>query len=107
MPALAKRKVPPLKAGERHAHGCERCGLRYQDACRTPLVNAVCGSCKSEGKFGRPLWDRDGDPIDCCYLESVLASEDVRSRFYLGGSNDWYKCRCSRTHPFKPTRSPS
>jgi hypothetical protein len=88
--------------GKHHAHGCRSCGQRYTDACRTTDVDGPCQDCRG-GKHGRPIWDLNSDPADCCYQHSKECDIWTRGVYDLAGTRTWYRCSvCSRTHPFKP-----
>lgn len=80
--------------------GCPGCGLRT-------MVNrndAVCQDCSTLGPYGRPLWDRNGDPLACCYVLSAPITEtSVLQNFRCGGDTPWWLCSgCQRAHPYDP-----
>lgn len=47
------------------------------------------------------LWERNADPVACCYSQSVKAGPVERDKYGLAGDGEWWICRgCSRTHPY-------
>jgi hypothetical protein len=86
--------------GSLHAHGCTRCHIRYQDACRE-LADRLCTGCRG----GRPwqLLIDNASPKDCCVATARLATKDEKSTYRLAGTRLWFICaQCKRTHPFDP-----
>jgi hypothetical protein len=90
-----------------HAHGCARCGVRYEDACDARAVDGLCVGCRG----GRP-WQLliDGRrPRKCCITGSRPATKDERKRYRLAGACAWFICvgdgGCRRTHPFDPAKT--
>jgi hypothetical protein len=85
-------------SGSRHAHGCKRCAIRYEDACTDPLTNGPCTSCR--GGRAWQLLIENALPQQCCLEHSRLATKDERETYRLAGSTLWWICsRCA------PTRS--
>jgi hypothetical protein len=90
--------------GTLHAHGCIRCHLRYQDACRQHTEDGLCTSCRG-GKAWQLLID-NASPKDCCTATARLVTKDERSSYRLAGAHVWFICAtCKRTHPFDPKSS--
>lgn len=106
LPRLAYAAVPA-----HHAHGCVRCGWRYEDNCADALkvTDGTCASCRSMD-LGAPrrraAWDESRRPRPCCITSSILITDSKLLVLYkLGGRSVWHICsECSRTHPFRPTQ---
>jgi hypothetical protein len=98
---VAKRSL----SGDRHAHGCTRCRVRYEDACTTPDTDGLCTTCRG-GRAWQALID-SAAPHPCCLEHSRLVTKDQKSTYKLAGAHLWFLCReCHRTHPFDPRRTP-
>lgn len=98
-------RVASIK-GKLHAHGCERCHRRLEDACDTPTIDPLCYSCRT----GKPpaLWDANRLPIECCFTASRPVSQPERAVYKLAGVRAWHICKtCKRTFPIRPLRSPT
>lgn len=96
-----------IKPGTYHRHGCQQCGLRYDDACQTPGENGRCISCRTAGEKERPLWITSMDPRPCCQAPkgSRQMTYDERARYACATAIIWYICKtCARTHPYDPTK---
>lgn len=100
-------KLPNAPVGAYHAHGCDKCSNRYTDRCTTPKTNGLCQACKNG--TDRATWDKDQDPRECCRTSSTLVTDGADiTRYSLGGPGPWFRCKkCSRTHPYDPTRRSS
>lgn len=87
-----------------HQHCCYECKGVYTDSCGTPTENKHCVGCQSA--HGRPLWDRDRDPMKCCLelgaCEMVTDGATI-ALFKLAGPGPWFICKtCHRTHGYLP-----
>ena len=103
--SFVQRVYVPSKKDESawHHHGCTECGKRYSDAhgSFTGGENGLCQECRG-GE--RPLWDTNGDPIECCLTQSRLVDDPkVLLSYKLGGSDPWYQCKkCKRAQVYLP-----
>lgn len=101
MASLDPHKVLKSLNGRYHRHACTSCWMTYGCSCKTADINGTCSSCRSGHE--RPLWDRDLDPVTCCFMNSKMVKVEEVQRFALGGPGPWYRCRvCSRVHPSIP-----
>jgi hypothetical protein len=90
--------------GSYHAHGCVRCGTRYQDACESHQVDALCTTCRG-GRAWQLLID-NAAPHPCCHQHARLVTKDEKQIYRLGGTRLWFICSsCARTHPYNPRRN--
>jgi hypothetical protein len=90
-------------SGERHAHGCKDCHVRYDDACTTPPVDGQCTTCR--GGLAWQLLIDSAAPHDCCRERSRLVRKEEKETYRLSGAHLWFICaQCSRTHPTDPRR---
>ena len=91
--------------GQRHAHGCRRCHIRYEDACRTPTSDDLCTACRG-GRAWQLLID-NAAVHSCCFLSARLVRKDEKATYRLAGTVLWFICtRCARTHPYDPRSTP-
>jgi hypothetical protein len=89
---------------ERHAHGCVRCGIRYEDACADSPTDALCTTCRG-GRSWELLIEHNA-PADCCRTNSRIVRKEERDTYHLAGSRIWFICtRCARTATFDPRLS--
>jgi len=85
--------------------GCTTCGLRFSTVQSAP--REMCQDCRL-GLYGhgsgRPLWDRNGDPVACCLTRSVpLTDPEALAAYRCAGPTGWWQCAgCKRAHPFDP-----
>lgn len=88
---------------ERHAHGCQRCHVRYEDACADPPTDDLCTGCR-----GGLVWQLLVDSAaakDCCRTSIRMVTKDEKQTYRLAGGHLWHICStCSRTHPTDPRR---
>jgi hypothetical protein len=91
-------------SGSRHAHGCTRCAVRYEDACTEHTIDGLCTACRG-GRAWQLLID-NAAPHECCTHNSRLVSKAEKITYHLAGTRLWFICAtCSRTHPFNPRRT--
>lgn len=105
VPATYRRSL----RGVAHAHGCKRCGLRYEDNCQKTTRDGLCTPCKTQGARDQPWWPaaRCWVPFCCKGRIRALNAGSARDRVILkahalAGARQWYICEaCGRTNTYR------